>query len=223
VKLVPDILLPARTARIARPRATRLFVTRRRVALLSMFAIAAAFPIGGHLVGLNAGSDTTAALAAMLRDPLAMLEGRSPGQRGEGAMFQTKPAKERVASALRERGPVGPEGPVERVLPVVRERPADIAPPLALGGPEGLPGPVAPFGLPGPGPEFGPQAAPGPDGPPLATTSSSGGGTSGGTPPGDPGGIPEPSTWAMMILGFGLVGAAVRRQTAARRALPAEA
>jgi hypothetical protein len=32
---------------------------------------------------------------------------------------------------------------------------------------------------------------------------------------GGPGGIPEPATWAMMILGFGLVGFAARRRTAA--------
>ena len=30
-----------------------------------------------------------------------------------------------------------------------------------------------------------------------------------------PGGVPEPATWAMFIMGFGLVGAAVRRRTAA--------
>ncbi len=27
-----------------------------------------------------------------------------------------------------------------------------------------------------------------------------------------PGGVPEPATWAMLILGFGLVGAAARRR-----------
>jgi hypothetical protein len=30
-----------------------------------------------------------------------------------------------------------------------------------------------------------------------------------------PGGIPEPATWAMLIAGFGLVGAAARRRRAA--------
>jgi hypothetical protein len=30
---------------------------------------------------------------------------------------------------------------------------------------------------------------------------------------GDGGGVPEPATWAMMIAGFGLVGAASRRRT----------
>jgi hypothetical protein len=35
----------------------------------------------------------------------------------------------------------------------------------------------------------------------------------------DPGGIPEPSTWAMMIGGFGLAGAACRKSRNVRRAL----
>jgi hypothetical protein len=34
----------------------------------------------------------------------------------------------------------------------------------------------------------------------------------------DVGGVPEPATWAMMILGFGLVGAAARQRRLARRA-----
>jgi hypothetical protein len=37
------------------------------------------------------------------------------------------------------------------------------------------------------------------------------------TPPGGPGGVPEPATWAMLIVGFFGVGAVLRR----RRALPA--
>jgi phospholipase/lecithinase/hemolysin len=34
-------------------------------------------------------------------------------------------------------------------------------------------------------------------------------------------GVPEPSSWAMLIAGFGLVGAAMRRQVARKAALPA--
>ncbi len=36
--------------------------------------------------------------------------------------------------------------------------------------------------------------------------------TFGSVTPGEPGGIPEPATWAMMIMGFGLVGLAARRR-----------
>ncbi|PZQ55191.1 MAG: hypothetical protein DI570_22350 [Phenylobacterium zucineum] len=34
-------------------------------------------------------------------------------------------------------------------------------------------------------------------------------------PPGNPGAVPEPSTWAMLILGFGAVGSTVRRRRSA--------
>lgn len=218
MKLVPTRLRPAKSARLVRPRATRVFVTRRRAVLLSAFVLAAAFPVGGHLVGLVSGQDTAAAIAEVFRDPLALIEGRSPGARGAGAMFQTKPVKERLAS--RDRAPVGPEGPVERVLPVVRERPSELVPSTPL--PPDLPptprivsqGP--PDQLP-PEPRLPPSAPTPPDLPFVSSTSSSGGG-----PPPNPGGVPEPGTWAMMILGFGLIGSAVRRQTAAGRAVSAK-
>lgn len=35
--------------------------------------------------------------------------------------------------------------------------------------------------------------------------------------PGDPGGVPEPASWAMLITGFGLVGGAMRRRQAVPR------
>lgn len=211
-------------ARLVRPRATRLFVTRRRAVLLSMFLVGAAVPMGGLLVGLNAGQDPAAAIAAVLRDPLAMLEGRSPGARGAGAMFQTKPAKERVAAKVLDRGPsdrapVGPKGPVERVLPVVRERPPEVPTGAPLGdfGPEPA---LAPLALPPEGatstssggpPDF-PPGITSTGGPPITSTSTSGG------PPVNPPPVPEPATWMMMILGFGVVGSAIRRQNTIRRA-----
>jgi hypothetical protein len=40
--------------------------------------------------------------------------------------------------------------------------------------------------------------------------------TFGSTTPGGGGVVPEPATWALLITGFGLVGAAMRRRTAAR-------
>ncbi|OYU15929.1 MAG: hypothetical protein CFE37_03605 [Alphaproteobacteria bacterium PA4] len=42
-----------------------------------------------------------------------------------------------------------------------------------------------------------------------------GGGGGGG------GGVPEPASWAMLIAGFGLTGAAMRRRRGAGAALPA--
>lgn len=37
------------------------------------------------------------------------------------------------------------------------------------------------------------------------------------TPPGDPSAVPEPATWIVLILGFGAVGAALRRRPAVRQ------
>ncbi|QDZ07852.1 PEP-CTERM sorting domain-containing protein [Sphingomonas panacisoli] len=39
-----------------------------------------------------------------------------------------------------------------------------------------------------------------------------------GTGPVDPGAVPEPATWTMMILGLGLIGGSMRRRTAQRTA-----
>ena len=38
---------------------------------------------------------------------------------------------------------------------------------------------------------------------------------------GTPGAVPEPATWAMMILGFGMIGGTMRRTTYRRRAAAA--
>ncbi len=42
--------------------------------------------------------------------------------------------------------------------------------------------------------------------------------TFGSDVPGPGGGVPEPATWAMLIMGFGLVGSAARRRRVARAA-----
>jgi len=152
-------------------------------------------------------------IVATLLDPLSLFAGRSPGER-EGALLPTKLAK---------------AGPEERVLSEVRDRdpgigdpPADpgFLPNAALPGAPGegvLPGgaggePFAPFGAPfgapgGPGDGFIPAG--------RSFTQPPGGGDGGIVPPPDggiPSGIPEPGTWAVMILGFFAVGWAMRRR-----------
>ena len=118
-----------------------------------------------------------------------------------------------------DRAPVGPKGPVERVLPVVRERPPEVPTGAPLGdfGPDPA---LAPLALPPEGatstssggpPDF-PPGITSTGGPPITSTSTSGG------PPVNPPPVPEPATWMMMILGFGVVGSAIRRQNTIRRA-----
>jgi hypothetical protein len=175
---------------------------------------------------------SAAALVAALKDPLSLFADRSPGERGTGALLSTKPMKTAMADA----------GPEERVLAGVRDRdppvgglpelpglndPAfatDPGSPPADGGVPGDPGggssSFAPFsafpGIGGPGFLAGGGGDPPGSGPP-------GSGPPGFGAPGLPpvlSAVPEPGTWAMLILGFFAVGAAMRRRmrTASARA-----
>jgi hypothetical protein len=149
----------------------------------------------------------------------AMLAERSPGQRPEGALAQLKHKKQ---AALHE-----------RVLPKVRA-PAPSAY-EALAGPPPSP-PLAP---PPEAPLYTAVASPptpiipvtgGGGGPPVLSNIPPPGGGGGGftppivtttetpvTPPTPVTPVPEPTTWAMMIVGFGLIGRALRRKRAAGR------
>lgn len=155
--------------------------------------------------GLPGGAEAFSAMAAALRDPLAVLEGRSPGARANTALFQTKadlPADTAV--------------PFEQVLPTMRLR--DQLPPQAAAGLPNvlgpLPGPDNIAGLAGP-PDIGPpvagQLTPLVDQvvPPAIGTPIIGAPIPGITPP-TVSAVPEPATWIEMIIGIGLVGARLR-------------
>ena len=131
-------------------------------------------------------------------DPLSLFADRSPGERGAGPLLSTKP-EERVLSTVRDRDPgmlPAADDPVfASALPGAGDPP--------VGGPAGedpligpaiFSGPYYPFA----GPEGGfipgtAPLAPPPTGPILSA-------------------VPEPATWAVMILGFFAVGAAMRRR-----------
>lgn len=186
---------------------------------------------GGVLVGTGilvtmAGTIGTspadaAATAAYRPDVESLLDTRSPGGRRYGWLLGTKP--DRVAN-----------GPVERVLSSVRERPAaapeapGVAVPLgALGTPFGIApdavptalSDLAPLGSAGPGLSGG---APIVGGVLPGVGGGGGGGTGGGdnpvttTPDAPASPVPEPSVWAMLILGLALVGGVWRRAPRAR-------
>lgn len=203
----------------------------RRWPVLVGGMIAASVPLA--LVGVLPPGQAGQAVAALLRDPLAVLAMRSPGARPGGLLLQTK--TERAGATERTRDGV----PGERVLSAVRTRPetpllltpnfvpADVLPDvLPLGG-----GQAPALGAPTPSGFLVPAAVPagtGGSGGPIGSGPGggpTGGGTgTGGTPPpvtGPPppvAAVPEPATWLTMLVGFGLVGGTLRRRPHRRRA-----
>jgi len=149
-----------------------------------------------------------------------LLSGRSPGERGTAGLINIKGAPLGLSRSA----------PQQRVLPLLRSRG-----PIALGEDPILDGAGAPFpsddafnavdfaNTPDVETLLPPGGTPGFGGP------SFGGGGFPGFPPGNPGllptddptplppvqsPVPEPATWLMLIMGFGTVGAALRRRTA---------
>ena len=179
----------------------------------------------GAADGISAGSGEDSVT-------LAQLLARSPGVRVGGIALKAK--KRRRTSAFAESAParsavpageklppvasVLSAGPVGEVVPGTPSAfPADFFPPLASagGGAPGSSGAIPPTIFP-PGP------FPGGGGPliviPPGGGSPGGGGGipgGGGNPdlPAPPPPVPEPATWLMMILGFGMVGSRLRHST----------
>jgi hypothetical protein len=175
------------------------------------------------------GSGNFAAISSAIADPLSVFAERSPGTRAAGALAQSKPARKVVP------GPVGlPANSPRRSTPT-QGAGAEIGPGIAPSFEAidlGLPGEetsaegvdFAPF-------DTGPFAR-GRTGTGFAIDGLGGGGIGGGglVPPSTPGGVPlpdptnpvsavpEPQTWLMMMVGFFLLGAALRSRKMARPA-----
>ena len=143
------------------------------------------------------------------RSLMALVEDRSPGERTAAELTKTKAAK-KLAEAPRQRALGKITKPREQVLPksvvdaIVPPVPVVAAPTL----PSAPSAPIVTAGL-----------------VPFSLTPPPGGGIivpppTGSTPPTNPPppdtpqvpAVPEPGTWAMMLLGFGMVGWLMRRR-----------
>lgn len=190
--------------------------------------------LGATSVGMVASGDAFSGTApaggstrlAPPSDPDSLFDARSPGVRRYGWLTQSKGPRAGFAE-------VSPESPVERVLTSVRRRPG---PPVAPTGGTPLNIPYAAIEQ-----AIDPSAGPADAGLVLAETGPGGTGGSIGTPgtgiggvlPGGGGGggggtggggttpgtgnpqtpaVPEPTTWAMLVLGFFGIGAAMRQR-----------
>ena len=194
-------------------------------------AIAGSAAFVAAAISLGVASIPAAVVAAGGSDALAELAARSPGQRMGGIALKGKgKAKARTARlspAMTGKIPTPQDPPVAvvmgsspmipAVIPGVEQplTPAAVPGVFAAAAPDGggstvpIPGfipPAAPplFTTPGTNPNPDPTQTPNPEPTPNPTPNP--------TPtPTDPvPAVPEPSTWLMMIVGFGLVGRAMR-------------
>ena len=214
---------------VRRSRAVRSTMQRRQRRLLAGACAAILLGSGAFLsIAGVTGSDAVAAAVTQAQSLTQLLGQRSPGERIAGAQTKHKRVQALSRPRLRERPHAPSASELAKILmpagPVVPDAP--IIPPVLA---EIVPVPqlsdiVLPAGVPGSGG----------GGPAIVGGGSVGGGGGGG---GSPGGsvplvypphdtkeviaaVPEPGTWATMLLGFGLMGWRLRRSNA-RRLLPA--
>ena len=213
----PDIARAIRRSSAAR---TAMQSSRRR-RLTIMVAVALALGGGTALTvrGLTGGDPLEAAVNSA-RSLVDLLEQRSPGERTQGLLTKTKRsqralAKTRPAVNLPLAGPAPSATELAKLLlPPIDEEPL----PVAVGAPLALTELPTPF-----------DSIAGPGGGILVAPSGGGGSPGGGTPPivtpqnpGLPSAVPEPGSWAIMLLGFALIGWRARRG-AASTATPLQA
>ena len=194
-------------------RARREAARRRRVSLAAGSALTLLFaaPISiAAFMGVESGFPGVATAKSFM----AMMSERSPGDRTKGELLRTKQKAAPDAPTQRALGKITkPEAPkefVEAIAPPIT--PITELPPVASKEALGpiLLTPSTPGG--GGGVIVPPQAPPG-----------GGGGTPNQPPPGEPTptdveppppppAVPEPGTWATMLIGFGFTGWALRRR-----------
>ena len=196
--------------------------SRRRHGIAITVGIAAALIGAGvfSVGGLN-GSDVVQAAVSQAKSLAELLDQRSPGKRTQGELTKTKHArvlaKRRMAAAPKVHQP--PAAPQKVNMPDIAQLLAS-PPPLA---PVSLAQPLPLTEISSP-PPLAAIIAPPPGGGGVVSPPGSGGGPVTfptelpREPVTPPSAVPEPATWAMMLLGFGLIGWRVR--TVRRRPSP---
>lgn len=201
---------------------------RWALVILAAAAAAAAFSVSvynarrgapsAHLAQHNLGQSIGSGLQAVGNSVASLFASRSPGERTAGALASLKHRRQPVLherALPKVRGPAAPRQAFTALAAPPPELPPAAQPLYNIVGapPESATGTLAsaspvPFGaVPGGGGFI--IGSPGtPGGPGLPGTPSGPGTPSVPGTPGTPGvpGVPEPASWAMMLLGFALIG-----------------
>ena len=210
-------------AAIRRSRGARAKRQSRRRRWYAIAAVSATLG-GAGIVSLNAltGNDMLHAAVARAQSLSELFNERSPGERTSAQLTKTKHARALAKSRPHVAVPPAQSHELARILmPPRADVPLELAPPFPTASLI-LPPPVSGFMAPGSGGGGAIVSQPGGG----AIIAPPGGG--GITPPGGgtevtpneprepvPSAVPEPSTWALMLLGFGLVGWRSRRTRSA--------
>ncbi|HEY1145555.1 MAG TPA: PEPxxWA-CTERM sorting domain-containing protein [Allosphingosinicella sp.] len=172
-------------------------------------------------VGAATGTDMVEVASAKAQSLADLIAQRSPGVRTEAQLTKHARALAKLRPAPKLHGePATAPAPKSATMPVAQLLGAPPLSPVAVDLPPAFP--LAELSL--PSPSLGAIVFPGPG----SSSSPPGGGSSTptfpGTPPGKPivppPAVPEPGTWATMLLGFGLIGwrmRAAKRLQLARR------
>ena len=208
-QLEPDI---ARAVRRSRRSRAAMRARRRRSALLIVLIAAALAGVGIWSVGELTGNNMIQAAVNQAKSVADLLNGRSPGERTQGQLTKTKHkhALAKMRAAPRPRTDQAIDRKVAMVdLAKLLETPPP-PPAVAKALPSFAPSDFTP-------PSIGTIVMQ-PPGELPPGGSPPGGSPPGGTPPGTPpkiivpmpSAVPEPGTWATMLIGFALIGWRVR-------------
>lgn len=186
---------------------------RRRVAALTAVLAIALAGAGTWSIGEITGNDVVEAAAAKVDSLAAMLGQRSPGERTQAQLTKTKHSRQLSKQAKPAISPKATMTDLARIL--------DVAPPAPLPVNAGAPPVQMAMATPSLGDIIvSPPAAGSPGSPPGAPpiVLPPGGSTPSTIPTPQPrslvlvpSAVPEPGTWASMLLGFALIGWTLRR------------